>query len=89
MSDFRGLAWMPIHKSQYLDYANAQLLLIGESPEKFSGGEQSEKKESPEKELERLEGEDEIRVDALHGEDAVFKDLHISKGEYQELKTTW
>jgi uroporphyrinogen-III synthase len=93
MDDFRGLAWMPVHKSEYLDYPNAQILLIGEGADRFGGGAvdkpEGEKGESPEKELERLEEEDAERVENLDGEDAVFKDLHLRKSEYSELKTTW
>jgi hypothetical protein len=95
MNDFRGLAWMPVHKSEYLDYANAQLLLIGEGAGRFGGGAvdapDGQKGEDAEKELERLEGEDEVRVEALNGDDAVFEDLHVRKGEYfpDEVKTTW
>lgn len=82
---------MPVHKSEYLDYPNAQILLIGEHQDKLgSAGEGVEDgKESPEKELETLEAEDQVRVEALHGEDAVFADLHIRKADYPEVKTTW
>ena len=80
---------MPVHKAEYLDYPNAQLLLIGESAEKFSGEEKSDKKETAEEELETLQEEDQARVAALHGEDAVFEDLHIRKGDYPKVKTTW
>jgi hypothetical protein len=95
MNDFRGLAWMPVHKSECLDYANAQLLLIGEGAGRFGGGAvdapDGQKGEDAEEELERLEGEDGVRVEALNGDDAVFKDLHVRKGEYfpDEVKTTW
>jgi hypothetical protein len=75
IDDFRGLAWMPIHKAEYLNYPNAQLLLIGESQDKFSKAvEASEKdkkddnKGSAEEELEKLEDEDQIRIEHLHGE---------------------
>lgn len=75
IDDFRGLAWMPIHKAEYLDYPNAQVLLIGESEDKFGKAlEAPEKdkkdnnKESAQEELEKLEDEDQIRIDHLHGE---------------------
>jgi hypothetical protein len=91
MNDFGGLAWMPVHKSEYLDYPNAQLLLIGEGQDKFGSALEGvdDKKDDPEQELEKLEDEDQIRVQALHNEDAVFEDLHIKKGDYPEVKTTW
>lgn len=74
IDDFRGLAWMPIHKAEYLDYPNAQILLIGEGEDKFGQAlEATDKdkkdgnKESAEEELEKLEDEDQIRIDHLHG----------------------
>jgi len=95
LDDFRGLAWIPVHKSEYLDYPNAQLLLIGEHQEKFgSAVEATEKdkkqdKETPQEELEKLEDEDQIRIEHLHGDDTIFDDLHISKEEYPSLFTKW
>ncbi|TLD18303.1 hypothetical protein E2P81_ATG12098 [Venturia nashicola] len=96
IDDFRGLAWMPIHKAEYLDYPNAQILLIGESQDKFGKAleatdkdKQDDNKESAEEELEKLEDEDQIRIDHLHGEDSVYDDPHISKEDYPSLKTTW
>jgi hypothetical protein len=84
IDDFRGLAWMPIHKSEYLDYPNAQLLLIGEksidkaveAPEKDK---KDDNKESAEEELEKLEDEDQIRIEHLHGEQPFhLEPLHIA-----------
>jgi uroporphyrinogen-III synthase len=95
LSDFDGRAWMPLQKAEYLDYANAQMLLIGESEEKFEGAlEPTDKdrhleKETPKEELEKLEDEDQIRVEHLHGDEMVFDDLHISKREYPDMMTTW
>ena len=71
MDEFRGLRWMPV-QPKYLDYANAQLLLIGESSGLNKATEampQDEKqdKETPLEEMEKLEGEDEIRVKHLKG----------------------
>lgn len=95
LSDFDGRAWMPLQKAEYLDYANAQMLLIGESEEKFEAAlEPTDKhrhreKETPKEELERLEDEDQIRVEHLHGDETVFDDLHVSKREYPDVMTTW
>ncbi|KIW05782.1 uncharacterized protein PV09_03637 [Verruconis gallopava] len=93
MDDFKGLAWMPVRKPEYLDYPNAQLLLIGEGHDKLDkaveGSERETGKESLGQELEKLENEDQIRVDRLDGEDAVFKDLHVGKEQYSAVKTTW
>ncbi|QDS71697.1 hypothetical protein FKW77_008337 [Venturia effusa] len=96
IDDFGGLAWMPIHKAEYLDYPNAQILLIGEGQDKFGQAleatdkdKKDDNKESAEDELEKLEDEDQIRIDHLHGEDSVYDDLHISKKDYPSLMTTW
>jgi hypothetical protein len=73
MDDFRGLSWMPIHKSKYLDYPNAQILLIGEGQDKFGAaveqtdGDKKRDVETPQEELEKLEDEDQLRVEHLHG----------------------
>lgn len=72
MDEFGSLRWMPL-QPKHLDYANAQFLLIGESFGKLgSAVEQSEKdekhgKDKPEEEMEKLEKEDEHRVDPLNG----------------------
>lgn len=69
---FRGRSWMPV-EPKHLDYANAQILLIGESfddshaLDPTSKDEKSEQKETPQEELEKLEGEDELRVQHLKG----------------------
>ncbi|PNS15387.1 hypothetical protein CAC42_646 [Sphaceloma murrayae] len=94
IDDFRGRGWMPV-EPKHLDYPNAQMLLIGES---FDSGhaldqtkkdENDDKKESPEEELEKLEHEDEIRVNHLKGDDTIFEDLGISKKDYPDVATTW
>jgi hypothetical protein len=96
LDDFRGLKWMPIQKPEYLDYPNSQLLLIGESQDNLGGAaapteedQKSGDKETPEKELERLEGEKEVRIEHLHGDDSIFDDLHTSKKEYPNVLSTW
>lgn len=94
LDEFRSLRWMPL-QPKHLDYVNAQFLIIGEgrgSIEKATRPQsQDEKdgKEKPVEEMEKLEGEDEIRVRHLEGDDAVFADLHISSTEYPKLQTTW
>lgn len=69
---FRDLRWMPL-EPELLDYKNTQFLLIGESGGIDSALEQlprDEKKgfDEPKEEMERLEGEDEIRVKHLKGQ---------------------
>lgn len=69
IEEFRGLAWSEV-KPKYLDYANAQFLLIGEDPTKAVEATQKDQKhhkESPKAELEKLEHEDELRVEHLNG----------------------
>jgi hypothetical protein len=73
IDDFRNLSWMPIHNSTYLDYPNAQILLIGEGQDKFGAavkpaeGDKDKDKETPQEEIEMLEDEDQLRVEHLHG----------------------
>ncbi|KAL1793827.1 hypothetical protein ACET3X_007248 [Alternaria dauci] len=91
IEEFRGLAWVEA-KPKYLDYEYCQILLIGEKME--SGVEPTSKdqkhdKETPKEEIEKLEHEDELRVQHLHGDDSVFDDLKISKEEYPSVETTW
>jgi hypothetical protein len=95
IDDFRGLSWMAVHKSKYLDYPNAQILLIGEGQDKFGAAveqtdsDKNKDKETPQEELEKLEDEDQLRVEHLHGDDTIFDDLHIDKKEYAGVMTTW
>lgn len=94
IKEFRGRGWMPA-EPKHLDYPNAQILLIGESFDSShaldptSKDEKSEQKETPTQELEKLEGEDELRVEHLKGDDTVFEDLHISSKDYPSVPTTW
>jgi hypothetical protein len=71
MDEFRGRRWMPL-QPKHLDYPNAQLLIIGESrgldhATEALGRDQRHDKETPLEEMEKLEGEDEIRVKHLKG----------------------
>lgn len=94
IEDFRGRGWMPV-EPKHLDYANAQMLLIGED---FESGkaleanpsdEKKDDKEVPKEELEKLENEDEYRIEHLKGDDTIFEDLGISSNEYPKVKSTW
>lgn len=72
IEEFRGLAWNKV-KPKYLDYANCQILLIGEKLESATEPTAKDKKhnkETPREELEQLEHEDELRVEHLHGKKA-------------------
>ncbi|KAG9190011.1 uroporphyrinogen-III synthase [Alternaria panax] len=91
IEEFRGLAWVEV-KPKYLDYENCQILLIGEKMEagvEPTTKDQKHDKETPQEEIEKLEHEDELRVEHLHGDDSVYDDLKISKDEYPEVATTW
>lgn len=71
LDEFRNLRWKPL-EPKYLDYNNAQFLLIGESHHLDKALEQRPKDEregnvAPEEEMEKLEGEDEIRIKHLKG----------------------
>ncbi|KIX00833.1 uncharacterized protein Z518_09898 [Rhinocladiella mackenziei CBS 650.93] len=91
LDDFRGLRWKPL-EPKYLDYVNTQFLLIGKSfdhaTEEWPRDER-ENNETPQEEMEKLEGEDEIRVEHLKGDDAVFTDLGITAKEFPKVPTTW
>jgi hypothetical protein len=72
MDEFRNLRWMPL-QPKLLDYVNTQFLLIGESggiDKALEGLPRDERKGlgEPKEEMEKLEGEDEIRVKHLKGE---------------------
>ena len=71
MDEFRNLRWMPA-QPKHLDFPNAQLLIIGESSGLDKATEAMPKdtkkdKETPLEEMEKLEGEDAIRVKDLKG----------------------
>jgi hypothetical protein len=69
IDEFRGLAWSEV-KPKYLDHEYCQILLIGEHLEKGVEPTTKDKKhhkETPQEELEKLEHEDELRVQHLHG----------------------
>jgi len=90
--EFRGLRWMPT-QPKHLDYVNTQFLLIGESSglEKATEVqvEDENKTDTPLEEMEKLEGEDEIRVKHLKGDDAIFSDLDLSKNDFPKVPSTW
>lgn len=83
MGEFNDLRWGPL-KPKHLDYKHAEVLFIGES----SIPKEGEHKATIE-EMEKLEGEDEIRVKHLHGNEAVFADLELDKKEFSAIGGTW
>jgi hypothetical protein len=69
IAQFRNLAWSEV-KPKYIDYEYCQILLIGEDLEKGvapATKDQKHDKETPQEELEKLEHEDDLRVQHLHG----------------------
>lgn len=94
IEEFGGRGWMPI-EPKHLDYANSAFLLIGENfdssnnLEPAAKDEKNDEKETPQEELEKLEQEDEQRVQNLRGDETIFADLGISSKEYPKVLTTW
>lgn len=72
IDEFRGRGWMPV-QPKHLNYANAQMLLIGENfdssanLEPTAKDEKDDAKETPQEELEKLEHEDDLRVEHIKG----------------------
>lgn len=73
IEEFGGRGWMPA-EPKHIDYANAQILMIGES---FDGSnnleanpkdQKDDAKELPEEEIKKLESEDEQRIEHMKGE---------------------
>ncbi|KAL8776619.1 MAG: hypothetical protein Q9213_008202 [Squamulea squamosa] len=94
LDEFRGRGWMPL-QPKLLDYENTQFLLIGHKDDALEKAtvpqpdDEKQGKEAPKEELEKLEHEDELRVEHLKGDDTVFEDLGLSFKEYPKLQTTW
>ncbi len=83
LDEFHGRAWIPL-QPRFLDYENAQILLIGGHVDDISKAiepsakDQKQDKETPLEELEKLEHEDEIRVDHLKGMICIIQNLQRS-----------
>lgn len=90
MEEFGGRGWLPA-RPEHLNYANGQILLIGESfdIEATQKDAKDDSKETPVEELEKLEHEDDLRVEHLKGDDTVFADLGVSSKDYPKVMTTW
>lgn len=71
-NEFRSLRWAPL-KPDHLNYESCQFLMIGEGKNGMEKATEAQKddtkndKMEPQEELEKLEGEDEIRVEHLKG----------------------
>ncbi|EZG08737.1 hypothetical protein H106_02109 [Trichophyton rubrum CBS 735.88] len=92
MDDFRDLRWVPL-KPKFIDYPNAQFMMLGEAQGHLGKGGKTEGKapeqEDAGEELEHLEGEDEIRAEALDDSDKIFEDLGLSAKQFPQVPTTW
>ena len=82
LDEFRSLRWGPL-QPKHLDYENTQLILIGHKDSLGSatvpqGQDQKENKDDPKAEMEKLEHEDEIRVEHLKGMTLLFLTFMIS-----------
>ncbi|KAI4188528.1 MAG: hypothetical protein L6R41_002090 [Letrouitia leprolyta] len=94
LDEFRGRGWMPL-EPKLLDFENTQFLIIGHHEESLEKAtvpqpeDEKNDKETPKEEMEKLEHEDDLRVQHLKGDDTVFEDLGLSFKEYPKLQTTW
>ena len=72
LDEFRSLRWMPL-QPKLLDYENTQFLVIGSGVEDLSKAtdqqakDEKHEKDTPLEEMEKLEHEDELRVEHLKG----------------------
>ena len=72
IDEFRGRGWMPVNP-KHLNYANAQMILIGGDFDASSNldpapkDQKDDSKETPQEEIEKLEHEDALRVEHLKG----------------------
>lgn len=106
---FGSLRWSPL-QPEMLNYEACQFLLIGEGEKGLDKATETQpgdekKDETAKEEIEKLEEEDELRVEHLNGkssfqprhsiltvypgEDAVFADLGTNAKDYNGLQTTW
>ncbi|KAL8735623.1 MAG: hypothetical protein Q9166_000792 [cf. Caloplaca sp. 2 TL-2023] len=70
LDEFRGRGWMPL-EPKLLDYENTQFLIIGHNDDALEkatvpqADDEKENKEAPKEEMEKLEHEDDLRVEHL------------------------
>ncbi|KAJ5549157.1 hypothetical protein N7513_006391 [Penicillium frequentans] len=90
---FGDLRWVPL-QPEFIDYPNAQILMIGGATNSWGKAATAEGVKQPDEpepgqELERLAEENEHRVEHLKGNDTVFQDLGMYANNYRALPTTW
>ncbi|KAJ5639393.1 uncharacterized protein N7484_007255, partial [Penicillium longicatenatum] len=90
---FGDLRWVPL-QPEFIDYPNAQILMIGAAMNNWGKAATAEGTKQPDEpepgqELERLAEENEHRVEHLQGNETVFQDLGMYANNYRGLPTTW
>lgn len=93
LEKFGGLRWVPL-KPEFIEYPNAQILMIGEAQDHLgkaatAEGNKQANEEEPGQELEKLEHENEQRVEALQGDQTVYRDLGMYAKQLPSLPTSW
>ncbi|EEH38633.2 hypothetical protein PAAG_08360 [Paracoccidioides lutzii Pb01] len=79
--EFGDLRWVPL-RPEFLDYPNAQFLLIGGTHHELGTEEAG-------RVIETLEHENELRVSPLSNDDAIYQDLGMNSRNYPKVATTW
>ncbi|PYH89181.1 hypothetical protein BO71DRAFT_113816 [Aspergillus ellipticus CBS 707.79] len=91
---FGDYRWVPL-QPEFIDYPNAQFLMIGAATDNLgkaataADGEKQADEAQPGKELEKLEQENEERIEALRGDDTIYEDLGLDAKNYPKVPTTW
>ncbi|KAJ5115031.1 hypothetical protein NUU61_000790 [Penicillium alfredii] len=90
---FGDLRWVPL-EPEFLEYPNAQFLMIGEAQNELgkaatAEGAKEPNEQEPGEELERMEQENEQRVEALRGDETVYQDLGLDAQKYPKVPSTW
>ncbi|KAL1859380.1 hypothetical protein Plec18167_006665 [Paecilomyces lecythidis] len=91
---FGDYRWIPL-EPELINYPNAQFLMIGEGQDEFKKAASAEPdgkqahEEQPGEEVEKLEEENEERIEALGGDHAVYEDLGLEAEKYPQVPTTW
>lgn len=91
---FADYRWVPL-EPVFINYPNAQILMIGEAQGELGKAViaepdgKKENEEQPGEELEKLEHENEERIEALQGDATVYQDLGLDAKNYPPVPTTW
>ncbi|KAJ5119791.1 hypothetical protein N7448_010460 [Penicillium atrosanguineum] len=93
LEKFGDLRWIPL-EPELVEYPNAQFLMVGEAQGSLgkaatAEGNKEPHEQEPGQELEKLEKENEHRVEALQGDQTIFQDLGMHGKKYATLQTTW